>query len=190
MTPKRYTRRQPPVLLLGTIAASGLMLSACGDDPPQNVLFNSVEQCVQAGYNNDICNAEFREAVQQHNRDAPHFNGQAACEAELGAGKCTQVTDTSSGGTGSFWVPFMTGYVVSSALQSLTNIGAYNSYRRDYGYYPTPIYYGRGGSTYYSPRREIGQPAAPPRPYNVNTRTVSRQGFGGASRSRGFSFGG
>jgi len=188
---KRFTGRARPILALGTIAAGGLALSACGDAPAQDAVYASPAQCIEAGVEADICNAEYQEALQAHLRDAPRFDGQAACEAEYGAGRCleTPAAGTQTSGGGGFFVPFMTGYLVSSAISNLTNYGAYSSYRNSGGYRPGPIYTDRSGASYRSEPATVGQPARQ-RPVNVNTRTVSRQGFGGMSSSRGMSFGG
>ncbi|WAJ30355.1 DUF1190 domain-containing protein [Antarcticirhabdus aurantiaca] len=192
---RRFISRKPPLLALGTIAAGGLALSACGDEPADDTLFTSPAQCIEAGVETDICNAEYQAALSQHLRDAPKFDGQAACEAEYGAGRCMEVPRDQAGGSGagSFFLPFMTGYLISSAVQSLTNYNSYGTYVGGGSYRrPTPIFTGRNGTTYRSDPA-IGNRTSTPRPANVNTRTVSRSGFGGLSSSRsggGFSFGG
>ncbi len=190
---RRFTGRRPLVLGFGSIAASGLMLTGCGEPAATDAVFDTAAQCIESGVNADICNAEYQEALQRHVRDAPKFNGQAACEAEYGEGRCLETpaaAGTAGTGTGSFFVPFMTGYLISSAISNLGSYGAYRSYRRDsQGYNPVPIYRNRAGSTFRSDPPAIGQ-APQQRPFNVNTRTVARQGFGGSAATRGFSFGG
>lgn len=194
---RRLSGRKPPILALGTIAASTLMLSGCGDDTPSDVMFTSVDQCVSAGMDRQVCQAAYQDAMQAHLANAPRFNGMAACEAEYGAGHCaTQPTSSTSSnrGDGNSFMPFLAGYMLSSAIN---NIGDYNSYRRreeenGRSYGSTPIYlnrsgqtvttsFGTGGTTTIAPSRQSVKPV------NVNTRTVSRQGFGGRSS---FSFGG
>jgi uncharacterized protein YgiB involved in biofilm formation len=193
---RRFTRSRPPLLALGTLAASGLALAACGEDPPQEVVFNSPEQCVQAGNDQQICNAEYQEAMRRHMANAPRFDGQAACEAQFGAGQCVETpgAQTAGGGVTSFFVPFLAGYAVSSAINSFTNYNDYSRYRSQYGYVPTPIYRNRSGG-YVTPGigrsggsagTSVGGATREVRPANVNTRTVARQGFGGSSRSFGF----
>ncbi|WP_416357600.1 DUF1190 domain-containing protein [Aureimonas phyllosphaerae] len=190
---RRFLSQRPPLLALGTIAAGGLALSGCGDEPADDTLFTSPAQCIEAGIDNNICNAEYQAALSQHLRDAPKFDGQAACETEYGAGRCMEVPRDQAGttGGGSFFLPFMTGYLISSAVQRMTNYNSYGSYVGGGSYVrPTPIFTGRNGTTYRSDP-VIGTQTATPRPANVNTRTVSRSGFGGLSSSRGgFSFGG
>lgn len=186
---RRFTSKRPPLLALGSIAATGLVLSGCGNEVPQEALYNSPAECVEAGFEEQICTAEYQNALRQHLRDAPRFDGLAACEAEVGEGRCLEAEGEAAtgGGGSSFFLPFMTGYIMSSALRDFTSYRAYNDYRRRTSYTPTPIYRTRSGQTVTSVVTD-GQRVS--RPYNVNTRTVSRQGFGGRSSSRGFGFGG
>ena len=185
---KRYTGRKPPLLALGTIAAGGLALTACGDRADE-ALFASVDECAQAGVERSICDSEYQTALAQHLRDAPRFDGRAACEAEYGAGRCTTQPREDGSGVGNFFIPFMTGYLVSSAVSSLTSYNSYGTYVGSGSYRrPTPVFTNRSGTLYRSDPAQLGE-APRPRPANVNTRTVSRSGFGGLSSGRS-SFGG
>lgn len=184
---KRFTGRKPPLLALGTIAAGGLALTGCGDTPGEDTLFASPDQCIQAGIDSEVCHAEYQTALGQHVRDAPRFDGMAACEAEYGDGRCMATPQGS--GSGSFFIPFMTGYLISSAVQNLTSYNSYGTYVGGGSYRrPTPIFTNRTGTTFRSDP-VIGTQTATPRPANVNTRAISRGGFGGMSMGRG-SFGG
>ncbi|MDY8110397.1 DUF1190 domain-containing protein [Fulvimarina sp. 2208YS6-2-32] len=191
---KRKIGSHPPLLALGTIAATGLVLSGCGEEPATDAVFNTPTECASSGVDLEICEAEYQQALQQHLSNAPRFDGQAACEAEYGEGRCLdagQVADqqgANNGGSGSFFIPFMTGYLVSSAIGNLASYAAYRNYRSSPSYnYSSPIYTNRAGQTVTSAVRD-GQRIS--RPVNVNTRTVSRSGFGGRSTSRGGFFGG
>jgi uncharacterized protein YgiB involved in biofilm formation len=191
---RRLSGRKPPLLALGSIAISSMALAGCAGDPPGDVLFTSVDQCITAGMDAQVCQAGYQDAMQAHLNAAPRFDGLAACEAEYGAGQCTEQTAaTNNTGGGSFWTPFLAGYVLSSALN---NIGDYYNYRRiqeqnGYAYGSTPIYRNRTGQTVTTTRPGNNNTAITPSrqttPVNVNTRTVVRQGFGGGNN---FSFGG
>lgn len=205
MMRKRFSGRRP-LLLVGTIAASTLVLAACSESPPQDIVYSSAEQCIQGGVDPEVCNTAYADAMQAHLVNAPKFDGKAACEAEFGPEQCA-VQPAQAGQTGSFWGPFMTGYLVSTAFN---NIGDYNRYRNGQeqyaggGYYaPTPIYRNRTGQnvSYTAPRSTPvstpGSTSRPPSvsapsrptvvaaPVNVNTTTVARGGFGGKSTSFG-----
>jgi len=194
--PRRLSGRRP-LLALGSIAVTGLALSGCAGDPPGEVLFTSVDQCVADGMNQQVCEAGYQDAMQAHLAAAPRFDGLAACEAEYGEGQCTAapVAANGGGGGGGFFMPFLAGYMMSSAINNLTDYGNYRRLRQNegYGYGTTPIYRNRAGQTLTPGRAGAnGAVVAPGRqtmqPVNVNTRTVARQGFGG--RSTGLSFGG
>lgn len=179
---RRLTGRRP-ILALGTIAGVSLSLAGCAGDPPAEAMFTSVDQCVQAGWDQQVCSATFQDAMQTHLTEAPRFDGLAACEAEYGEGQCSQ--QQASGGGSGFFIPFMAGYMMSTAFNNLNDYEA----RRRNGYTPAPIYRTRDGQTM-TPVIRTGGTAAPTRqtmqPVNVNTTTVTRQGFGG----RSFGFGG
>ncbi|MBY4609289.1 DUF1190 domain-containing protein [Rhizobium sp. 9T] len=196
---RRKSGHRRPFLALGTIAASTLALSGCGDQTPSEVMFTSVDQCVASGMDRQVCQAGYQDAMRAHLAAAPRFDGMAACEAEYGKGQCTEqqasAVPNNTGGSGSFFTPFLAGYMLSSALN---NISDYSDYRRRQeaggSYYgSTPIYRNRSGQTLTTTVRSGGADSvtAPSRqsvkPVNVNTRTVARQGFGGRSS---FSFGG
>jgi uncharacterized protein YgiB involved in biofilm formation len=194
---RRFIGNRSPLLALGTIAASSLALASCAGDAPAEVMFTSAEQCIAAGMDQQVCQTGYQDAVQAHLASAPRFDGMAACEAEYGVGQCTPAPATAnSGGGGSFFMPFLAGYMMSSALNNLSDYGAYRRQRElnGYAYGSSPIYRNRSGqtltpgtsgranSTAINPSRPSMQPV------NVNTQTVARSGFGG--RSSGLGFGG
>ncbi|ANM14529.1 MULTISPECIES: DUF1190 domain-containing protein [unclassified Rhizobium] len=195
---RRKSGHRRPFLALGTIAASTLALSGCGDQTPSEVMFTSVDQCVTSGMDRQVCQAGYQDAMRAHLATAPRFNGMAACEAEYGVGQCTeQPANSVPNNSGSFFTPFLAGYMLSSALNNITDYSDYRRRQEANGYYygSTPIYRNRAGQTLTTTVRSGGAGSdsvtAPSRqsvkPVNVNTRTVARQGFGGRSS---FSFGG
>ncbi|WP_375449905.1 DUF1190 domain-containing protein [uncultured Devosia sp.] len=194
---RRFTGRRSPLLALGTIAASSLALASCAGDPPAEVMFTSAQQCIEAGMDQQVCQTGYQDAMQAHLASAPRFDGLAACEAEYGAGQCAPApAAANTGGGGSFFIPFLAGYMMSSAINNLTDYGAYRRQRElnGYAYGSSPIYRNRSGQTL-TPGTgggANGTTLAPSRqnmqPVNVNTQTVARQGFGG--RPSGLGFGG
>ncbi|MBO0663171.1 DUF1190 domain-containing protein [Jiella sp. MQZ9-1] len=188
---RRFTNRVPPMLALGTIAVVAAVAHGCsGENRPTEEAFSTPQQCADSGIDMQICEAEYQQALQKHLQTAPKFNAMATCEEQYGQGRCfetnAQGQAANGGGAGDFFVPFMTGYLVSSALANLSNYAAYRNYRYSSDYVNTPIYRTRTGQTVTS---TVSGGKAISRPVNVNTRTVSRSGFGGRSSSRGF-FGG
>ena len=182
---KRYSARRPQTLALGSIAAAGVGLAGCGDNFEGDYAFNTVQECVEQGVERDICEAEYQTALTEHAQSAPRFTTREECEAEYGVGKCNVVDNVSDNGQQrSFFVPFLTGYLVSSAVRDLTSYGAYRSYRAENtSYSSSPIYRNRAGRTVTTVRDPAtNRPVT--KPLNQNTRTVSRQGFGGRGYGR------
>lgn len=185
---RRYAPRGRQVLALGSLAATAT-LAGCGEPAPENRLFTSVENCLSAGFSEAVCEGEYQTALQRHLAEAPRFDGQAACEAEFGTDRCTEVPAGSGGAAAgssqSFFVPFLTGYLVSSALSRVGSYGAYNTFlRSNPSYRPDPIYRSRSGTPVTVGRDASNRPVT--RPLNQNTRTVARRGFGGRGFGRGF----
>lgn len=169
-------------LRLGTLAAAGLGVAACGDLPEGDYAFRSVESCLEAGFSQVVCQQEYREALDRHASVAPRYDRLDTCEYEWGQGDCE--VRTAEDGSGSYFLPFMGGFLVSSALHRITDLNDYVKYRRTHKYTSTPVYRGPSGKTITF--RSPGTKGARPAPVNVNTRTVARSGFGGGMRSRSF----
>ena len=181
---RRLSSRGRHRLALGSIAAASLTLAACDSGPDGDYAFTSLAECGQAGFDRTVCEAEYNEALQQHASSAPRFDDQAICEAEFGDGRCTVYQPP--GSQQSFFIPFLTGYLVSSALRNVTGFGGYRTYRdRNAGYAPAPIYRNRSGQNV-TVSRDTPDARPQTRPLNANTRTAARGGFGGRSASRGW----
>ncbi len=187
ITRRRYAARTRRSLTVGTIAAAGLTIAACDSGPDGDYAFANINECRDAGFTSVVCENEFNEALSQHATAAPRFEEQALCEAEFGANGCTRVTE--GNGSQSYFMPLFTGFLVGQALRGISSYGAYQTYRTsNVGYVPAPIYRDRSGNRVTIDRPAGSDASARPvtRPLNVNTRTVSRQGFGGRSSSRGW----
>lgn len=180
---------------LALMATTAVAVTAC-DDPQSEAevpvsFYRSMEECVADGkFTETYCQQALEEAQKEHEASAPRYSDQQLCEEQFGADMC-QPRQVAGGG--SFWTPFLVGYVVSDIVDRVSG-------RR--GLHSGPIYYGggpAGGRGYYTPsgdrlrtsqqgvslpRRSVE--AAPP-PARVQNRTtvISRGGFGG-----GFSSGG
>lgn len=74
---RRKSGHKRPFLALGTIAASTLALSGCGDQTPSEAMFTSVDQCVTSGMDRQVCQAGYQDAMRAHLAAAPRFNGMA-----------------------------------------------------------------------------------------------------------------
>lgn len=191
---KRSTLVMTTALLSGAV-----FLSACNDDRNDTINFQTVSQCMQqrpAGEDfdswEDICENAIENAKAQHERTAPRYaptgsDGDDLCEEYHGDDQCYKVTDNNGN---SFWMPFLMGYVVSSALDSsgkryytpsksqpLYYSSKQKSYMTSTGSFTTAKAYGR--STVSS--RALTPPKTTPK-ISTPTSVKSSGGFG-ASRS-------
>ncbi len=190
-SPRRFTARTRPRLVLGGLAAAaGISLSGCDVTPDfQPTQFTNVTECVNAGFSQDACDAGYNAAKLEYDRSAPQFSSREACEKEWGTGQCAapQATGQANGSTMSnVFVPALAGFVLSQALQRRDYSGGYIG--GGFGSYGGgAVYRDRGGSTV-TLDRSSGKAVATP--VNVNTRSVAKSGFGGMGMSRSRSFGG
>ena len=188
-------------------ACAELVVADGAEAPPARAKdYQSVEACQADDYfQDDYCVAKYEEAVQLHQEHGPAYDNLAACEADYGAAMCgrQQPAAQAGGGAGSFWSPFFTGYLVSSAINSFNRPMPY--YRDPYGGgYRTASGYGfRGGDNYVSrdayrqnqrlaagqtnaQRARAGTLAKAPQRAQARRTTVARRGgFGGRSGGRG-----
>lgn len=173
--------------------------------PAQAQDYASVEECLAADYfQDDYCVAKYEEAVQLHQDHGPAYSDLAACQADYGENMCgRQQPVAQSGGSQGYWSPFLTGYLVSSALNNTFN-RPMPYYRDPAGGYRTASGYGfRGGNNYVSAdayrqnqrlssgqtnaqKARSGRLAKAPQTARGRRTTVARRGgFGGRSGGRG-----
>lgn len=119
-------------LRLVLMGGAALSLSACGEEPVEVGVFETVEQCTVMGYGQSACETAIAAAMREHVQSAPRYATKADCEAEFGrcesgpvasAGN-TPPTQTpgpdqmaqSGGGFGSFFMPMMAGYMMGQMM--------------------------------------------------------------------------
>jgi len=189
-TPRRKSALSRKTLALGTIAATGLGVAACDDGSSGSKVFSSINDCTRGGYSQFVCDREYNAALSRHERQAPRFDSREKCESQFGDNRCEQrsgsSTDNRTTGNSSYFTPLLTGFLVAQALQSVRSPHGYYTWRSRYNDYdPSPIYRNRRGERVTTVRSGRGSSArTTTRPVNVNTRTVSRRGFGGRSFRR------
>lgn len=166
-----------------TLGIASVLLSACADDRQQAQIYTSVDDC-----NNDYpdardqCQAAYQQAVEEAARTSPKFSTVNDCEHEFGTNQCRQVTNES----GSFFMPFMAGYMVSQLLSPrsyysqplFTSYSPYSSFRSRWVSADGHVFNGdvRKRSYKVSPSQFKPKPTV--------TRTISRGGFGSSVRAK------
>lgn len=165
------------LLMMG---AAPLLLTACDGDTTREGLYTSVEACVAQTNDSYNCRQAFEQAQQQAAEKSPRYASREECVTAHGAQQCEQRSDASGH---SFFMPFMTGFLMSQMLrggQTAALAGA-PAYRDRAGNWQRPaaapaggIYRGGTGATAMVPVN--AKPNVAP--------TVSRGGFGSSSGSR------
>ncbi len=158
-----------------TLAVSGALLAGCSQ-PEEAILIESVDDCVaKTTLNQEQCDAAYAQAEQEALRTAPRYNSQRSCEAEFGYGQCHQ--------SGGFFLPFMMGYLFSSAMDPRFPTTVYR-YDRPYSNYHNRVMtadgqvIGTAGRSSYRVNRSVLKPKP------TVTRTVSRGGFGAKASAK------
>ncbi|MCZ2721454.1 DUF1190 domain-containing protein [Marinomonas sp. 15G1-11] len=175
----RKVKSASPLMRPLTLAIASVTLAACGSSEEEVQVVSSIEDCkVSTTLTQAQCEVAYQQALQEAERTGPKYSSQAACEAEFGYDQCNRSSQ------GSFFTPFMAGFLVSNLLDS----GRSNRYN--------PVYrYPKSGSSdriMTADGRVIGN--AGQRSYKVDksnlqskptvTRTVSRGGFGSVASAK------
>ena len=165
------------------LGVASIMLSACGSEREDAVIYTSLEDCTQ-DYPDDVerCEAADKTAVDEAMRTSPRFSSEYDCEHEFGPNQCQYVNNSS----GSFFLPFMAGYMVSSLLspsryysQPLYTSYAYGSpYRSRWITADGYVFDGDLRKRKYRVSKDVYKPKP-----TVN-RTMKRGGFGSSVRAK------
>lgn len=100
------------------LAAAGVLLvatvwSMTGEDPQENLVYNSLSDCRAAGQvSASQCETAFSEASAARLKDAPKFQSQSACEAQYGANGC----GSASIGGAQYFIPALAGFMLARGL--------------------------------------------------------------------------
>lgn len=184
--PKRLMRSRSVALV--TMGVGALALQACSETTTEAAIYSSAKDCITAGtMTKEQCERAFNVARKDHQKVAPKYASKAACEADMGEGKC-EVSQYRTSNGGSVFIPLMAGYLMGRALGGPS------------GVHPQPLYRSRDDAKNFrtADNRKVGSrkglvrvPLAAGRPPSAKFTTTRRGGFGAAGRSYGRrSFGG
>ena len=165
------------------LGVASVILSGCGAEKEDATIYTSLEDCKQ-DYPDAVerCEAAYQTAVDEAMRTSPRFNSEYDCEHEFGPNQCQQVNNNS----GSFSMPFMAGYMVSSLLspnryysQPLYTSYSYNSpFRSRWITADGYVFDGDIRKRNYRVNKDVYKPKP-----TVN-RTMKRGGFGSSVRAK------
>lgn len=164
------------------LGVTSVLLSACGSEREVAEIYTSIDDCTNQNPEfASECKAAYQQALDEATRTGPRYNSARDCEYDFGTNQC-QVVNT---GGGSFFMPFMAGYMLSSLMSPR-------------GYYPQPLFtsysryspyryhwMGAGGVSYGDNRYrkiKVDKKAFKPKP--AVTKTIKRGGFGSSVRAK------
>jgi len=170
-------------LALLVMAQTPWLLTACDDASTgaeeavtRQGFYTSVDACERDGNTKETCEHAAQTADTAHSTSAPRYKTREECIAEFGE-MCTEHRQE-----GGFWMPLMTGFLISQMLSPGRPAAYLGS---------SPIYTSRSGQYVQSFRNAGpgvgGATGARMRPIDVTPNraiTVSRSGFGSMSAAR------
>ena len=169
--------KRSTIYVMAGVGVVAIALAFSGESEEEVLTYASVEACIAAGVQDDAtCRAEFNKAKALHENVAPRYQTASTCYGEFGYDRCYRQRTS----TGSFWLPFMVGYMLaprgSSAIYSQP---LYRPSRNPNQFYTSGgVGVGnvsRDGRAQVA-KSQVSQPRA-------RTRTVARGGFGARSTS-------
>jgi uncharacterized protein YgiB involved in biofilm formation len=170
--------KRSTIFVMALLGAGALALLFSGESNEEVLTYESVEACIAAGVQDDsTCRAEFDKAKALQEEIAPRYQTSSTCYADFGNDRCYR-RQTS---TGSFWLPFMVGYMLAPRGYS-GSMYSQPLYRPSGD--PNRFYTSGGGRVGASSadgrarvaKSQTSQPRA-------RTRTVARGGFGARATS-------
>ena len=124
------------------VTAATMMLAGCSDST-KGYVYESVDDCLMYHPGQlEICQSAYNEAVAEAMRTGPKFESQSECAANFGLSSCQQ----DSGG--SFWMPFIAGYMVSEVIDEVGDYFEYKNRMKRYGNVASPVWSAKSNKNY------------------------------------------
>tara|TARA_R110000868_G_scaffold50129_4_gene160534 strand:+ start:158 stop:793 length:636 start_codon:yes stop_codon:yes gene_type:complete len=164
------------------LGIAAIFLTACGEEKEQATIYTNADECAAANPSMaEQCRTAYQQALDEAQRTGPKYASARDCESEFGTNQCQVVRNES----GSFFMPFMAGYMLSNLLSPR-------------GYYSQPMFTSYSGNSPYRNRwvgsdgydfgdqrqrnMRVNKSTFKPKP--TVTKTMSRGGFGSSVRAK------
>jgi uncharacterized protein YgiB involved in biofilm formation len=163
------------------LGVAAIFLSSCGDKQ-EAAVFTSVSDCTNSNPEFAAqCKTAYDDALKEAARTGPKYNSQRDCESEFGSNQCTTVRS----GSGSFFMPFMAGYMLSNLMspRGYNSQPMFTSFSRNSSYRNRWV--GADGYDFGDNRRRtmrVSENALKSKP--TVSKTMSRGGFGSSVRAK------
>lgn len=173
-------------LTIMTGMVTAMAVTVYGDGPSQS--FSSVAECTKSGKPEALCQATYKEALDQHHKLGPRYDTEEECRADLDVTQCVGVDKKESDGSIRHVImPAMTGYLVGKGLRRddedqeswSKGVNETLGYAHEGGvYHGNPLYRSKKDPGGYWTVSEVGSSGVSKYWPNVGTTTVARRGFG------------
>ncbi|MDC0738891.1 DUF1190 domain-containing protein [Cognatishimia sp. SS12] len=114
------TKRSKSVALT-ILGAAAFTLAGCQEEKVEAQAFPDLQTCKLNADEGSVltpadCDAAFAEAQALHVESAPRYESRELCEQEHGPGGCGSEAEATQGGSGSIFMPLLTGYLIGNLL--------------------------------------------------------------------------
>lgn len=110
-------KRSKKAALCLMIPAATLMLTGCGEEREQAMVFETLADCENSSLvAPEQCRADFAEAAALHPQVAPKYVNKEACETDFGAGQCEPAPQNQQASAGGMFMPLMMGYLAGRMM--------------------------------------------------------------------------
>jgi uncharacterized protein YgiB involved in biofilm formation len=115
-------RKRSRTVALAIVGATTFALTGCREEQVDAQAFPDLASCKTAAEAGDglltaaDCEAALVEAEQLHVESAPRYDSLQVCEEQHGEGECGSEAQATSGGSGSIFMPLLTGYLIGNML--------------------------------------------------------------------------
>lgn len=163
-------------LQLALMSISPFMLSACGEEQQNALIYPSVDACIKDQVlTSEQCQKEYANAQLEHEKSAPRFSSANECINEFGAGQCYQPSGSN------YFLPLLAGYMIAKASGPRSYYGSAQPMYRS-RYEPTTW---RTPSGYrVNPNQNQSQPTAALPRSGLSSASLYRGGFGSHAAAR------
>ncbi|WP_417269704.1 DUF1190 domain-containing protein [Celeribacter sp.] len=181
---------------IAILGATAFTLAGCQEEQVDAQAFPDLQSCTadaaQGGmFSVQDCETAVAEAETLHLEAAPRYESLEVCEEQHGVGECGSEASATQGGSGSIFMPLLSGYLIGSMLSNRAGMSAGQPmYKTKGGQYTnaarTSTFSGNSGATKLN-TSQFNRPAATAGKAPMTRATAaSRGGFGNSAAGRGF----
>ncbi len=182
-------RTRSRTVALSIVGATAFTLAGCREEQVDAQAFPDLQSCKEAAAGGDglltvaDCEAAIAEAEQLHVETAPRYDSLQVCEEQHGEGACGSEEQVASSGSGSIFMPLLTGYLIGNMLSGRGGYArSQPMYRTSDGKFTNAagsnVYSGNSGKAKLGANQFTKPPTTVGKPPMTKAMAASRGGFG------------